>query len=431
MKTDGEEGLVSSGVGKCPFHHLLSEAFVNDPYPALAEARKEAAAHYLEDLNLWLVPRYADVQRIFRDPSTFKNSNVQKPLFPFSEEAVKVLQEKKFDPGPSLSGSDGDLHKRLRAKAAQALEFTPRNVTQLTEFLSATARNLISQLPGGEQSFDIVAQLLSKFPPKVIYTLIGFPEEDHEKLQMWCMDRLQMFWGKSTVQDQLNAAEGLSSYWNYCFEFVRDCLATEREDITHRLLALHRADPEQLSQKEVAGIIFGLVFAGQETTVNSLSSMLKLLLEDRSRWEAVRADRSLVDKAFLETLRLEPPIAAWRRYATTDTTVGDVKIPQGANILMHLGSTGHDEDKFGTDSESFSLTRKDSEQHLAFGNGLHFCLGAPLAKLEAKVMLNTLLDLEPDLHLAPEQNYEYVKNIAFRGPQSLRVRREAPTQPEF
>lgn len=416
---------MNSSSRRCPYADLFAKTFVETPHEALQEARKDGAAHYLADLNLWLVPRYSDVRNILRQPEQFTNANVQKPLFPFSPQAIQYLEERGFNPGPALTGSDGDLHRRLRTKVARALEFSPRNLTSMSDAISEIATEIISALPAASnEPFDIVASAISKFPPRVVFRLIGFPASDHEQLQTWCMDRLRMFWGHSTSDEQLQIASGLAAYWSYCERFVHESMGcSDADNITTRLIALHREAPEELSEKEIAGILFGLVFAGQETTVNALASMLMLLLTKREHWERLLEDRTLLEKAFNETLRLEPPIAAWRRYVVEPTHIAEHEIPAGANLLLHLGSTGHDREKFGPDADEFSLDRENSEQHMAFGLGRHFCLGAPLAKLEANIFLDTLLNHEPELFLAPDQDYSYVPNVAFRGPQKLLVSR--------
>ena len=404
----------------CPYADLFAPEFVADPYPALAIARREEPVRFLPDLNLWLVTRYADVRTVLRNPEVYTNANVQQPLFPFAPGTVDYLKSRGFAPGPALTGSDGALHKRLRGKVAKALDFTPRSLVAQSALVEHTAQEMVDALPRSGR-FDIVAALTARFPARVVFRLIGFPERDHDQLLAWCMDRLRMFFGYSEAEEQLPIAEGLAAYWQYCVGFVASPEAREGDTIGSRLIAMHEDDPETLSATEVAGILFGLVFAGQETTANVLAETILLLLRDRSRWEAVRADRALIDRAFSEALRLSPPIAAWRRLAAVDTEIAGQPIPAGAHLLLHLGSTGHDESKFA-DGETFDLTRTNGEQHLAFGSGPHFCLGAPLAKMEVRELLKVLLDREPALSLAP-QMLDYIPNISFRGPRELWVER--------
>lgn len=399
----------------CPYKDLFDPEFIRDPYPALEFARKEEPVVKIDELNLWLITAHKDVLKVLRSPKIFSNRNVQSPLFPFSVDAVATLAKNGFSPGTALTGSDGPLHKRLRAELSKALDFTPERMTSLTESVKTAATQLLDCIV--DEQFDLVASLTFKFPARVVFKLIGFPDRDHDQLQAWCMDRLTMFWGRCPPDQQVKVAEGLSAYWKYCEDFVASSNLNE-DTITGRLLAINNEDESRVSRHEITTIIFGLVFAGQETTANALASMFRFLLEDRSRWSAVLDDRSMVLSAFNETLRLAPPIAAWRRYTEQDVEISGVQIPAGSHILLHLGSAGHDDVEFA-DPNSFDLKREDDDRHLAFGMGLHYCLGAPLAKLEAEVLLNMVLDRFPSLELLPEQTFSYIPNIAFRGPQRL------------
>jgi hypothetical protein len=173
---------------------------------------------------------------------------------------------------------------------------------------------------------------------------------------------------------------------------------------------------------EVTTIVFGLVFAGQETTSNATAQTIYMLLKEPSRWARVCREPKLIDKAFTETLRLTPPVAAWRRYVTRDVEIAGQPVPAGSSLLLHLGSTGHDTSKFG-DAETFDLDRPDGNDHLAFSFGTHFCLGAPLAKLEAVSLISALVKCEPHLKLMDDQEIVVIPNFAFRGPKSLYVQR--------
>jgi len=411
---------MNASESRCPYRDLFDPSFVADPYPALAEARRDQPVTFLPDVNLWLVSRHSDIIKVLRSPDDFTNANAQQPLFPLAPEAVRYLKDHGFAPGPALTGSDGTLHKRLRTAVSKALAFTPPNLSKLADRIAPVAVDMVSHLPTSSR-LDIVASLTSKFPARVIFRLIGFPECDHDRLLGWCMDRLRMFFGRSTAEEQLPIAAGLAAYWQYCVGFVTDRLERSADDIAGNLLAIHRADPAELSATEVAGILFGLVFAGQETTSNALAETIRRLLEERSRWERVRSDRRLIDRAFAETLRLAPPIAAWRRFAVREVELGGCRIPVGSHLLLHLGSAGHDADRYAR-SEEFDLDH-DQAPSLAFGNGTHFCLGAPLAKLEARLLLSALFDAEPALALVQPQTFDYVANVSFRGPKAVWVTR--------
>jgi cytochrome P450 len=410
-----------SAVPTCPFDDPLNAEFLDDPYPSLAVARKESPVHYLSKYNILLVTRYEDVKAVLRDDATYTNATAHLPMFPFSEETVKYLKERNYSPSVPLTGSDGALHKRLRERVGKALRLTPRNLATIKQSVDEEALDMVAALPK-EGTFDIVSTLTSLFPARVIYRLIGFPEEMVGRLLVWSTGRMKIFWSMSTVEEQRAMAESLCDYWDYCKAFIAENLEDPKDNITGALIRLHRENPETLSLTEVTTTVFGLVFAGQETTANSTAQTIYMLLKEPSRWTRCVQDPSLVEKAFNETLRLTPPVAAWRRHVTRDVEIAGVSIPAGANLLLHLGSTGHDEAKF-READVFDLDRPDGNDHLAFSVGTHFCLGAPLAKLEACSLTSALLQREPNLRLANDQKIAVTPSFAFRGPKSLVVRR--------
>jgi cytochrome P450 len=406
---------------KCPFDDPLSPEFLEDPYPSLSLARDESPVHYIEKYNVWLVTRYADVKAILRDETTFTNANAHLPFFPFAEQTASYLKERGYTPSLPLTGSDGALHKRLRERVQKALAFTPRNLAEIRRAVNEEAAGMVSSLPR-ESIFDIVSNLTSSFPARVIYRLIGFPREMISQLQVWSSGRVKIFWSSSTVEEQRSMAEGLCAYWDYCKTFIAENLENPHDNITGNLIRLHRDNPDSLSVNELTTVVFGLVFAGQETTANATAQTIYMLLKEPGRWARLVQDHSLIDKAFNETLRLTPPVAAWRRYVTRDVEIAGQAIPAGANLLLHLGSTGHDRGKFA-DADNFDLDRPDGNDHLAFSYGVHFCLGAPLARLEANSLIGALLEGEPHLGLVEDQKMAVIPNFAFRGPTSLLVRR--------
>jgi hypothetical protein len=407
---------------KCPFDDPLSPEFLEDPYPSLQVARDEFPVRYLAKYGVWLVTRYADVKAILRDDATFTNANAHLPFFPFAEQTARYLKERNYTPSLPLTGSDGALHKRLRERVAKALAFTPRNLAEVKRAVDNEAVKMVSALPR-ESTFDIVSHLTSLFPARVIYRLIGFPEEMIGQLLEWSSGRIKIFWSASTVEEQRSMAEGLCAYWDYCKAFIADNLENSKDNITGNLIRLHQENPDSLSLNEVTTIVFGLVFAGQETTSNATAQTIYMLLKEPSRWARLIREPSLIEKAFNETLRLTPPVAAWRRYVTRDVEIAGQAIPVGSSLLLHLGSTGHDKSKF-RDADTFDLDRPDGNDHLAFSVGVHFCLGAPLARLEASSLIGALLKGEPNLKLMENQEISVTPNFAFRGPKSVFVQRE-------
>ena len=399
--------------------HPLDPQYVKNPYPFLSAARDQAPVCRNDELDLWVVTRYEDIRKILHDPDTFSNANAQQPLFPLCTRAQKVLEDGSFTPQASLSASDSPIHTRLRKHYSQIVSFTPSRTEKLKPWIRDRISGLIDTFATQGQA-DLVQELTAPLPAKVIFYLIGFPEEDAEMLLGWCEARLHLTGGRLSEDEQIKVAENMVKYWSYCKEFVYARKEEIKNDYASELLRIHLNDSDALSIEEITTLIYALVFAGQETTNHFMGSMLRLLLEKRERWEALINDRSLIPAAIEECLRLEPPIAAWRRITTRDTEIADVQIPKGAHLLLHLGSSGHDSDKFAS-GEDFQLPRPNAGDHLSLGHGIHFCLGAGLARAESQLVLEILLDRFPMLRLSTEHKLEFVPNVIFRGLKHLHV----------
>jgi cytochrome P450 len=186
------------------------------------------------------------------------------------------------------------------------------------------------------------------------------------------------------------------------------------------LLAIHDEDPERLTLPEIASILFSLSFAGHETTTGLIGNTVRRLLEDPSRWEQVSASPDLVGAAVEETLRFDPSVPVWRRVTTRPATLNGIELPEGAKVFLWLAAANRDPLVFA-DPDRFDVQRSNSDEHLAFGRGLHYCLGANLGRLEARLAVEELARRYPHLSVVPDQQLTFHPNISFRGPQRLLV----------
>jgi cytochrome P450 len=252
----------------------------------------------------------------------------------------------------------------------------------------------------------------------VVFALIGFPPQDTAMLKGLAAERMLFTWGRSTPGQQISVAKFMVQYWEYCTNFVYSRLESLADDFTSDLLRVHLADPEALTVDEIVNVIHAVSFAGHETTTNVATSALLRLLTHREQWEALCADRSLLSTAVEEALRYDPSLFTWRRMTTVDTSIGGVDVPAGAHLLLLLGSANHDPAQF-PEPEAFDITRTGASQHLTFGRGIHYCFGAPLARMEIAAMLDILATRAPGLRLLSGQQIAYPANICLRGPRAL------------
>jgi hypothetical protein len=411
---------VASPTGACPVHGFdpFAPSFLADPYPTLNAMRDEGPVFYSPVLDMWVVTRFADVDAIFRDPETFSAAIAQDPLYPLADETRAVLAQG-FRASATMSNCDPPKHTRIRRYNLRS--FSARRIAVLEPQVRAKADELIESLLRDEE-FDLVEGLTFPLPAYMIFTLIGFPAEDLELLKSWCGKRTLFSWGRPSVEDQVRIAGNMVRYWQYCERFVDARLAEPVDDFTSDLARVHRESPEQLSRDEIVGVVYGLSFAGHETTTNLTTNAVRQLLEHRDQWEAIRADPLLIPNAVEEVLRYDTSVIAWRRITTRTVEIGGVEVPEGSRLLLSLASANRDPQRFG-EPERFDVRRSGAREHLALGKGIHFCLGAPLARLEARIVLELLTSAAPELSLVPGQRPTFAPNVSFRGPERLFLRR--------
>ena len=393
----------------------LAPDYLADPYPYYARFRKEAPIFYAPRIDFWVVSRYEDIVEIVKDPETFSNKRVQEPLQPLTPEALEQLK-KGVRVKPTTSTADPPLHKRTRKHAARA--FSAKRVAELEGRIREVANGLIDRMID-EGRADMVDRFAFPLPASVVFSLIGYPEEDTEMLKSWCSDRLKITWGRPLPEEQLQTIEKMTAFFDYIESFVHRRAEDLRDDYTSDLLRIRAEDEENLSLDEVVSICYSLSFAGHETTTNLILNGLRQFLGRPGLWEELREDPGLIENAVEEVLRRDTSVIAWRRSTTRPVEISGVEVPEEARLMLLLASANRDEGVFENPDE-LDIRRENASKHLAFSHGIHFCLGAPLARLEARIAFELLTQRLPTLRLSPpDQNLEFDPNISFRGPKEL------------
>jgi cytochrome P450 len=407
----------------CPVREdfdLLSDTVLADPYAVMGDlALDEAPVFHAPALDGYVVTRHADIEAVFLDPATYSAAAAQLPLVPLGPEAAEILLAGGHRPQPSMVSLDPPAHARLRRPTSRAL--TPRRVAAMEPRVRTILAGLLDAIDPSEP-FDLVAALTFPLPATVIFSFMGVPEEDWPALKEWCGHRATLSFGRPSPGEQVAHATSMAAYRRYLRELVATKADRRGDDFAGALLAIHDEDPEALAQEEVASILFSLSFAGHETTNYLIGNLLRRLLEDRERWEAVVADPALIPNAVEETLRFDTSVPVWRRRTRRAVRLGGADIPEGATLFLWLAASGRDPAVF-EDPGRFDLHRANAKRHLAFGKGIHFCVGSALGKLEAQLALEALTTRFPDLRLAePDGELRFHPNISFRGPLALWVR---------
>ncbi len=330
-----------------------------------------------------------------------------------------MLDDGHFQGTSGLSARQPPDHTRIRSFVNKA--FTPKRVASMEPFIRELAVTTISRFEKDGQA-DLVTQLSYDLPALVIFRLLGIPDQDVPDIKEWALSRVLMNFGNPSEQEQLGHAGNLVKYWQYCVELVNSRLQHPTDDLPGDMARVFNSGDHTVSTHEMAGLVYGMLTAGHETTTNLLWNSFRDLLTHRSQWEALVADPARIPNAIEEMLRFAPSVFTWKRKVKRPVTVAGVELPVGANVLLLLGSANHDSEHF-VDGDELDITRKNARDHLAFGLGIHYCLGAPLARLESRVVLEELTRRLPNLRLK-EQEFTFAANTSFRGPDHVLVQWE-------
>ncbi len=387
---------------------------IADPFPFYARAREEAPVFFSDELGYWVVSRYEDIQAIFKDPATFSSENTQSPFKPRPPEVQAVFAEADLTHASGLSGRQPPDHTRLRGFIHKA--FTPRRIAALEPQVRELTVGAIETFSQRGRA-DLVQELARDLPAHVIFRLLGVPDEDVPRVKEWAISRVYLNFGDIGVDEQVHHARQLVEYWRYCLELVDRSFESPGDDLPGDLARIYLEGDRSLTREEIAGLVHTQLFAGHETTSSLLGAGLAELLSQPGRLEALRHDPALIPTAVEELLRLVTPVFAWKRVTKCPAHVAGTDLPENANLLLLLGSANRDDTVF-TDPDAIDLHRENAHRHLAFGHGIHFCLGAALARLEAQVVLEELTHRLPHLRLV-EQELRYTPNTTFRGLESL------------
>ncbi len=405
----------------CPVDTTFSpftDDYLRDPYPALRQRLADSPVFYAEELGYLVLTRMEDVAEVFRRKEDFSSENVQDPVLPICEAAREALNVPDYRPIAVMSNRAQPDHTRIR-KHTQA-GFSARRMKILEPYLRRRCEEMVDAMLASGAPAEFVQAIGHPLPGEMIFRLIGFPQADDARLKSWTTNRLAFTWGRTEDDEQVDIARNMLTYWRYCADFVRQRAEIPADDFTSELLAAHKADPEDLSYPEVESVIYGLSFAGHEIVSNMLANSLISLLTHRSEWRKICDDPAKIPNAVEEILRFNSPQTSWRRVAVRDTEIAGYKIPEGTQVFLSLAAANHDHALF-EEPAILDIERSNARGHIAFGRGIHFCLGSRLATLEGIVLLETLVSKVPDLELVPDQQLTYFPNFTFRGPAELHL----------
>ena len=400
----------------------LNDDYLEEPYAIAAGLRETTPVFYAGKLGYLVVCEMAEIERIFTDHETFASINVQDPVFPLAPAAQEILSAPDFDPVAVMSNRSEPGHGRIRVHTRQG--FSNKRMRDLEPYVRRRSHELIDAMLAAGPPAEFVDAFAFPLPGETIFRFIGFPTGDDEMLKGWCGDRKAFSWGAPGPAEQAEIAQNMLDYWRYCREFTAAKRADRGEDLASELIDAHEAHPDDMSYREVESVIYGLSFAGHEAVTALICNTLLALFGHRDQWGAICADPSLIPNAVEEVLRFESSQISWRRITTSATTVGGYDVPAGTPILLNFASANRQPDIWEA-PDSFDIRRPNANRHISFGKGVHFCLGARLARFETRLVIEALTERIPSLRLAPGRQLDYFPNITFRGPTQLHVEWDA------
>ena len=368
------------------------------PIQRCANCARRRGAFYSNALDHWVVTNYADVQHILKTTSSFSALNSLQPLTELCPHAASLLKEGGYAATPALTNLDPPGHARQRRLANAA--FTPKRVAALEPFMRDIARRFLDER-FRDGSADIVADLAWAFPALVLFQVLGLPESDLDRVKRGARHRGTVIYGRASEDEQIEAARELASFWRYAAALVEARTENPGDDFVSALVQAGAADGDgdALSREETISIMLQMLFAGHETTTKLMGNSFRRLLEDRASWEAICRDPGLIPNAIEEVLRFDGSVIAWRHKTKEPVEIGEARLPKDTKLLLLLASANRDPAVF-PDPDRFDIHRPNAREHLSFGVGVHNCLGAPLARLEARIVLEEVSRRLPSLRLA-------------------------------
>lgn len=386
---------------------LMDPKILANPYPFYSELRKEAPAVQVDPEGMWAVTRFTDVIEVL------------KRVDDFSSEAPEGAREKLFENafgGPNIIGSDNPRHDRLRSIMQK--RFTPRRLGHLQTRVEDLSRELIQNVAGDSQ-FDLVPSFTVPLPVIVIAELLGVEANRVDDFKRWS-NALVAIVNAAEGEERQSALLEVGELAKYLAAMAEKRRQEPADDLIGALIAAEK-EPGRISAGEVLSYCILLLAAGNETTTNLIGGMISALISNPDQLALLRDDPSLIPNAVEEGLRYCSPVQGLFRQVSKDTDLNGVTIPAGSRVWVCYASANRDPNRF-EDPDRFDITR-DCRGHVGFGWGLHFCLGANLARREARVAMTELVPLLADLEFC--KDVEWLPSWVIRGPKELMVRKAA------
>jgi cytochrome P450 len=376
-----------------PALDLIEPAVIADPYPVFARARAVAPVQWHEGLRLWLAFAHPEANAVLRDRRLGRIWKDKEPGERF--ESFNLIHRN------AILEMEPPHHTRLRRLISTA--FARGHVERLRPWVEELAGRLVDGLieeSGGERPVDLLSGMAEQLPVDVIAELLGVPDADRPLLRPWSNAIVKMYEYDRTREREEAAERAADEFVAYLRELAADRRKHPGEDLVSHLVSVRDAEGDKLTEDELVTTCILLLNAGHEATVNVTGNGTLALLRNPDQLQRLREDRSLLPTAIEELMRYDSPLQLFERTATEDVEIGGITVEKGQKIAALLGSANHDPAVFA-DPETLDVGRTENP-HISFGAGVHFCIGAPLARVELQATFGALLDRTSKLELAGE-----------------------------
>ena len=414
-------------IASCPISeiNLFDPRILRDPHPAFERLRSEAPAYRNPATGIVSVTSYELVRQIISKPNLFSN-DISSALSAVgasgkvTDEEMSI-REKGWEPVSTLLTADPPVHTRYRKLVAKA--FTPKRVDGMSDAISDIVNGLLKDiLP--KKACEFKAEFANRLPMYVIADALGAPREDFDKFRAWSDAAVTQLGGVSDQETRLQAARDIVDFQHYFVERIEEKRSNPTEDVLSDLVHANLSeedDPRHMDYGELLSIMQQLLVAGNESTANTLTVGLHELIQNPELADKLAQTPELIKHFVEENLRLATPAANMWRKVTEDTLIDDIPVKAGELLLLHYGSANRDDKQFSC-PHTVDLERDNARSHVAFGYGIHTCIGLQLARKELEIAYASLLGSMTNIRLASsQQTIEYEPNIMVRGPIELNI----------
>ncbi|MGB8132349.1 MAG: cytochrome P450 [Candidatus Angelobacter sp.] len=398
-------------------YNPFDPTFLADPHAFFSRARKEAPVCFNPVFNMWVVTGYDEVMKVVEDPVLFASKNKVDPPNDIRPEVLEILATEGYSVVLQLFNSDPPEHDRLRSLIYRA--FTQQSTMDLVPHVRQIATEMVDQFAAQGQ-VELRSAFADPLPLRVILDYVGVPREDQDQVRIWDDWWARLFTSAHAIEEQMEAVRQVVAYQKYYDSLINERRLHPRDDLTSRMASSRVDGHEPLRNVEMIWQFMGLLAAGHATTTDAMTNMLLVILEERGLWSSLCANPQQLSNFIDEGLRYVNPVLGLPRVTTRTVELGGVTIPEGDQVLVSFCSANRDE-KMTPNPDAFDPTRENVNKHLAFGRGIHRCVGARMSHIMMAGAFEVLMERFPSLRVQPGYKAEHTMHPFLWGLSRLPV----------